>query len=249
MPEGLSAVSQQYDAGSVKDDIQEVIALKIALREEIKTELRAEFTALLDGARGVSDARYEGVKDAIAASTREMERHLSDADKRYQDRHSTLQDRVTEGLASADRLTKAMMEAADRAVSKAEAAHERRLDIMNEWRGSLADQSATLLPRTEADARFNALSEKVSSIREDVSVSGGKSANSTQITTWGIGAAAIIISLGVALWNHTPPPTGIADNGKRLDDLISQNNEQNRLMSARLDALSARINQGQVQPR
>lgn len=50
---------------------------------------------------------------------------------------------------------------AEKAVTKAELAADKRFEAVNEFRAQLADQAATLMARTEADARLLALSEKL----------------------------------------------------------------------------------------
>jgi hypothetical protein len=63
-----------------------------------------------------------------------------------------------------------------------------------------------------------------------------------------VGVAGVLIAMFVSLHSYSGAngQTPVADatvNSKRLDDLITQNNEQSRQMGQRMDALSARINQ------
>jgi hypothetical protein len=55
----------------------------------------------------------------------------------------------------------AALAAAKEAVTKAEVAAEKRFDAVNEFRSTLKDQQATLMPRQEAVALLKALEEKV----------------------------------------------------------------------------------------
>jgi hypothetical protein len=55
----------------------------------------------------------------------------------------------------------AALAAAKEAVDKANTANEKRFEATNEFRAQLSDQSATFLPRSEADVKIGALAEKI----------------------------------------------------------------------------------------
>jgi hypothetical protein len=63
---------------------------------------------------------------------------------------------------AADKAVQAALESAEKAVSKAEVAAEKRFEAVNEFRGQLADQAATLMARSEAEVRFAALTQRIS---------------------------------------------------------------------------------------
>lgn len=56
-----------------------------------------------------------------------------------------------------DRAVQAALNAAEKAVTKAENASEKRFDAVNEFRAQLADQAATFMPRSEAELQFSNL--------------------------------------------------------------------------------------------
>ncbi len=62
------------------------------------------------------------------------------------------------------------MEAASKAVIKAEAASEKRFDAVNEFRATLADQQRTLMPRSEAEVRLNSMAEKMDSLAKSLTI-------------------------------------------------------------------------------
>lgn len=64
-------------------------------------------------------------------------------------------------LTAADAATKAALAAAEKAVDKAQEAGEKRLDNVNEFRGQLADQARTFMPRNESEVRMTALTERI----------------------------------------------------------------------------------------
>lgn len=52
----------------------------------------------------------------------------------------------------------------DKAVTKAEAAHEKRLEGMNEFRNQLNDQQKTFISRDYYDAQHRSLEEKITAV-------------------------------------------------------------------------------------
>jgi hypothetical protein len=165
-------------------------------------------------------------------------------DIRYQQRFDTQQKAFTDALYSQER-----------AVLKAEAAAEKRFESVNEFRAVLSSQSATLIPRTEAEGRFSAMNEKIDDIKTRLDKGEGGSAGikvareETHMTVGTIvgvvggitGVLLLLSTILISTWNHPAlTPTGI--DSKRVDDLIAQSLERNRDLNARLDALSSRIN-------
>ena len=71
----------------------------------------------------------------------------------------TLYEHFTQRFSDSDKAVQAALEAAEKAVIKAEAAADKRFDATNEFRGQLADQSATFMTKVEADLRFKALTD------------------------------------------------------------------------------------------
>lgn len=71
------------------------------------------------------------------------------------------EDRTKERFASMKIAVDAALAAADRAVTKAEIATEKRFEGVNEFRETLRDQASTLMPRSEYEVQHNTLAEKV----------------------------------------------------------------------------------------
>ncbi len=76
----------------------------------------------------------------------------------------TLRDHVEALLDAADKRYEQRFDAAENAVAKADAASEKRFDGVNEFRAALADQTASLIPRAEAETRLTVLNEKLSEL-------------------------------------------------------------------------------------
>jgi len=79
---------------------------------------------------------------------------IDERDVRYEQRFKAM-----------DEKTSLALTASEKAVAKAEIATEKRFDSVNEFRGQLKDQAATLVPRAEADSRFRGLEEKIESLK------------------------------------------------------------------------------------
>lgn len=72
--------------------------------------------------------------------------------------------RTKERFAAMDRNVSAALSDADKAVAKAEAATEKRFEGVNEFRQTLADQAARLMPRAEYAVQHEATQDKVADL-------------------------------------------------------------------------------------
>ena len=95
-------------------------------------------------------------------------------DRRFEDQDKAVQ----AALVSQEKAVAAALTAAKEAVDKANTAGEKRFDAVNEFRGQLADQTATLIPRVEAEQRFISLAEKLSDITDRINKSEGAKSGS-----------------------------------------------------------------------
>jgi len=107
-----------------------------------------------------------------------LQKIMDERDRRYEDRFKAM-----------DEKTSLALTASEKAVTKAELATEKRFDSVNEFRDTLRDQAATLMPRNESEAKFAAINEKF----EDM-----KKAGTTQ-HNWGINTAISVLALLIAL--------------------------------------------------
>lgn len=83
-----------------------------------------------------------------------IESRLNEMDRRFE-----------AGLAAQDKAVQIAMIASEKAVVKAEVAAEKRFEATNEFRGQLADQALTFMPRVEAEQRIGALAEKLDDMK------------------------------------------------------------------------------------
>lgn len=76
------------------------------------------------------------------------------------------EDRTKERFAAMEKNIVAALAASDKAVTKAETAIEKRFDSVNEFRETLRDQAANLMPRSEYDVRHKTLENTVHGVSE-----------------------------------------------------------------------------------
>lgn len=128
------------------------------------------------------DSLHEKVNDLSAAYDRRMDERLealtallSEADRRYEQRFIAQENAVGLALSRVDKEfhehlaqvraeTHAALEAADKAISKSEAATEKRFESVNEFRAQLADQAQRFIPRIEAEQRMVQNAEKIDAL-------------------------------------------------------------------------------------
>ncbi len=78
------------------------------------------------------------------------------------------EERTKERFVAMDRAVSSALMAADKAVSKAESATEKRFEGVNEFRETLRDQAATLMPRIEYEVNHKSLITAVTNVTERV---------------------------------------------------------------------------------
>lgn len=105
--------------------------------------------------------RFIAQQEALTTARNEATRAFTEAEAHNTQRYDSLRSANEAVALSAEKAVSAALASADRAVQKAEASSERRFESVNEFRNTLADQAATLLPRAEGEARIRALSEKI----------------------------------------------------------------------------------------
>jgi hypothetical protein len=118
------------------------------------------------------DHNLNGINERI--STRGyFERILNERDKRELERDRRLDERfdaqekaVAAALAAAEKAVNAALSAAEKAVTKSEEAQLRVNVTQNEFRGTLKDQAADLMPRSETELLVKDLRDKVEKLSE-----------------------------------------------------------------------------------
>lgn len=142
-----------------------------------------------------------------------LERRIDDLNTKLEERYAT-QTRAVEraleaqqtamaaALTAAETAVSKALESAEKAVSKAEVAAEGRFAAVNEFRGQLADQAATLMPRAESMSRHDAAAEKIDDLATKIDKSEGRGAGLNAGWVYllaGVAAIGTIVSIYLAM--------------------------------------------------
>ncbi len=129
-----------------------------------------------------------------------MLRMLEEMDHRYEQRYMGQQEAITAALMAQKEVVQAALMAADRAVAKAETASEKRFEGVNEFRATLSDQAANLMPRAEAEARMSAQAEKIEAMSSRLDRSEGKGVGMSAAIAFAAGGIGLVIGIaGIVL--------------------------------------------------
>lgn len=107
------------------------------------------------------DLRYQQRALAQDDAIMSLRAFMDERDLRYDQRFKAQTEAVATAMTAAEKAVTAALIAADRAVMKAENASEKRFESVNEFRSSLNDMVAMMMPRTESNARYTTVSEKL----------------------------------------------------------------------------------------
>jgi hypothetical protein len=157
------------------------------------------------------DTLRQHVAEKMSAQNAAWHRLIAEMDLRYQQRYDAQQKALEAALLAQEKAVQTALISAEKAVTKAETAAEKRFESVNEFRSTLADQAAGLMPRSEAETRIAAATEKIVELGERINEvtrrldrgegrSGGH-ADSTKnlITIVGLALTAITVLVGVWL--------------------------------------------------
>jgi hypothetical protein len=96
--------------------------------------------------------------------------------------------------AQSSAITAALL-AAEKAVSKAETANERRFESVNEFRSTLSDQAATFIARTEFDAFRERYAEGHATLMARVDKAEGRTSGAGALWGYLAGAIGILVAI------------------------------------------------------
>lgn len=152
---------------------------------------------MTDGPRPTDTGHvWRGPRDDVGTLRAELLAMFQEHDRRYEQRFIAQQEAIQAALLAQKEAVNAALVAADRAVIKAETASEKRFQGVNEFLGQLSDQAQTFLPRQEAGARFDAITEKIDGISKVLATLDGRDKGVT--SSWAFATALIGMLLGLA---------------------------------------------------
>ena len=136
----------------------------------------------------------EYVEAEIRAVRAEMQAKLDAAERLNVERYG----RLCDGQRAAERANEIALQAADKANTKSEE-NQRHINLtQNEFRGTLSDQAAQLMPRKEAEQGDQQNAEKIAALTDRMNRGEGRSsgyAGLWALIVGGIGVAAVIFGV------------------------------------------------------
>jgi phosphopantetheinyl transferase (holo-ACP synthase) len=111
---------------------------------------------------------HEPALRELVAQIDGMVKLYEERDRRYEDRFKSQEVNVISALASADKQNASAFAAAKEAVLKSENSQTSYNATHNDITRKMDNQYLTMLPRTEADARFKGLEEKFEDAKKDI---------------------------------------------------------------------------------
>lgn len=130
-----------------------------------------------------------------------LEALVNELDRRTGQRFDQNDKALEAALLSAKEAVAAALTAAKEAVDKAELAASKRFEATNEFRGQLADQAATFMPREVADQQFAQVNGRLSDLTQRVDQETGRAAGATATVSRLLAVATVAISVVVLLAN------------------------------------------------
>lgn len=138
---------------------------------------------------------------------------LDERERRYDERITDIKAATEQRFQSTDKATAAAFAASEKAITKAESAQGDYNARSNEFRGQLADQASTLMPRAEAESTFrqqreltdkgiDVLRKEVSVLRDFFKESGGRQTAQTEgrgNVQWMIGIGMMVVGIVVGV--------------------------------------------------
>jgi len=127
-----------------------------------------------------------------------LEKYLSDRIDALKDQVRAQDEQNKERFAAAKEQVTLALTAAEKAITKAEMASDKRFEGVNEFRGLLADQQRSLVPRAEYEVQHKALIDQITAQRDQLTMLAGRSQGIGAIgTTLVSGAVGLAAALGV----------------------------------------------------
>lgn len=102
--------------------------------------------------------------------------------------------------AASDRANGLALEAAEKAVLKAESANERRFEAVNEFRATLSDQAAQFITRKEVEALLSAVNATLGRLESNAANQTGRGQGYGSLVSYAIAGAGVVIAIAAVIF-------------------------------------------------
>jgi hypothetical protein len=113
-----------------------------------------------------------------------LEVTMAERDRRYGERFD-----------AQERANSLALDAAEKAVLKAEGAAEKRFEAVNEFRATLTDQAATFATRVEMISELRAMSARLERIESHDALTAGRGTGMSQLWGFIVGASGLVVGI------------------------------------------------------
>jgi chorismate mutase len=168
---------------------------KFPTREDIKTALENLNQSL--------DRRFAAIHELVEVKENNLRELIEESRKQTELRITCVQREMT-----------VINDASEKAITKADAANEKRFESVNEFRAQMADQSVLFIPRREVETLFNSNSEKITALTDRMNRSEGRGMGISQLAGWIFGGAGFLVGLiAIFSWLSSMQPK-VEENSK-----------------------------------
>lgn len=151
-------------------------ALQLQIAENDK-RYQERYESQVMALNAAMDSRQKALEAALAAQVKAVEAALASKERDSAQMFEVVEAKfnaVNQQLANQQEKAALALVSSEKAVNKAAEANEKRFDGVNEFRKTLSDQTASFIPRIEADTRLNSLAEKIEDLKSQAQLAQGK---------------------------------------------------------------------------
>lgn len=144
----------------------------------------------------------EHILSVIESNDKRYTEHFSNLEKLVDLGSTDQKEAVSAAFKAQQEAVNAALAAAKEAVNKAETAAEKRFASVNEFRSTLSDQQKNLLPRIEAETKFEYYTKSIDKLYNEIAIlreykSAGKGKEEGIKDVWGIIAGVVGICIAM----------------------------------------------------
>ncbi len=137
--------------------------LRLAFLERME-EMDRRIACELSAIRDLSEQREAALDQRLHRQFDSIESVAKERDKAWRDMLVAFQSAVDARFVATTAAQQSALESAKEAILTARTANEKRFDSVNEFRGQMADQARTFMPRGEANAMIQSNQDKIDAL-------------------------------------------------------------------------------------
>ncbi len=155
-------------------------------------------------AEALREANQRALQEASVERSKSADRLADQLREKIESGYENLRQHIRQQeqeLGASRREMTIIHEGSEKAISKAEAASEKRFASVNAFREQLNDQAKDFMPREVADAQIKELDKRISSLQQSHDTSAGKDQGSDRTTAFLIAVSTLALGIVVVVVN------------------------------------------------